>query len=231
MPYQIPDQFYRESWEDADHPMACVGVDNRFVRVNAAFERMLGYSSSELEGRSWMEFTNQKHVGGDLASVEAVIEGKIDGYQLEKEYIHKRGHMVPIVLHVRRFPRSSHVPLLYFRVETPFAGASRIEMEKLKKEMEQKISELHEQMDSFKNNSLRVNVGNQIEGNNNTGGNKNSNSAITSLVGAFIVLAMTMAWLFYYVSTIKKDVSPQPPTLQTESGSNQKKTFSSEMIE
>lgn len=210
----IPDAFYRESWEDADHPMACVTPDNKFRRVNAAFERLLGYSSPELEGRKWEEFTSQTHVGGDLASVQAVLDGRIESYRLEKDYIHKRGHRVPIVLHVRRYPRASTQTLLYFRVEAPLAMATRPEVDEIEKHAMEAIQTLKNQLDELRNSGVSVNVGNQIKGNNNVGGNSNSDQMIKYLVGGMVAITVMVAWMFYYIATSVNQTPPEKPNVQ-----------------
>lgn len=143
----IPPQFYEESWEDVNYPLACVDLDNRFIRVNSAFERLLGYSSSELENEKWIRFTKKEHVGGDLKSVQAVVDGRIDSYQMEKTYIHKRGHEVPVVLTVRRYPKNSGQPLLFFRVEAPFAMATRPELNAVEHHAMQAIASLKKQLE------------------------------------------------------------------------------------
>ena len=155
----IPATFFATAWMDAEHPMAAVRLDNKFLHCNHAFERLIGYSSSEIRGRAWMEFTKQSHVGGDLASVEDVIAGRVDSYWLEKDYIHKRGHTVAIVLMVRRFPRESHLPLMLFSVEAPVATATRNEIFDAERNAMNAIAELRAKVDEYKSEAVSVHVG------------------------------------------------------------------------
>lgn len=215
----IPCEFFKESWEDADHPMACVSETNRFVRVNHAFEKLLGYSTSELEGRTWMEFTSQRFVGGDLASVDDVLDGNIESYQLEKDYIHKRGHAVPVVLTVRKYPRASSEPLLYFRVESPPAVATRPELDELNAELRTEIVGLKLKMEELKNHALRVTVGDNIGGD-KVGRDKNNDMTIKIMVAGLFIVASTVAWLVYYVASVSTGNKPAPPNVVMPNESN-----------
>lgn len=189
--------------------MACVSPDNCFVLVNTAFERLLGYSSAELAGKTWMEVTVQKDVGGDLASVEAVIDGKIDTYTLEKDYLHKRGLAIPVVLTVRRFPRASHIPLLYFSIEAPVSTITRPEVLSLERDLRVELNKLAKQIQQ---SGVNVNVGDKVGGD-KVGNDKisNSDAAIKLIAGALVAISLIVAWLFYYVATVANRDTPQPP--------------------
>lgn len=210
--FVIPEDFYRESWEDAEHPMACVDTQNKFVRVNAAFERLLGYSNAEMVGRAWMEFTVQKYVGGDLASVNQVLEGKQDQYQLEKDYVHKRGHHVPVCLTVRRFPRQSTEPLLFFRVEAPLATATRREIEEIENHTLQVVNDLRRRLDRFETEKgVQVNVSGRDITTDNTDRTQvasgseltigNHTAAMRVMTIALVLLAGLAAALLYVVAS------------------------------
>lgn len=218
---EIPLEYYQQSWEDADHPMACMTVENTFLRVNSAFERLLGYSASELEGRSWIEFTRQSHIGGDIASVRAVIDGKMDSYQLEKDYIHKRGHTVPVVLRVRRYPRHSGTPVLLFRAESPLATATRPELQELHKTTETLAEALNARLAKLEERGL-VHVGDTWQGGDKVGSSKvkgdytvtNSDTALKIMAGVMALLASAVVWVMYYTqSIINNQKNVEPPRL------------------
>ena len=216
----IPQEFYEEAWEDSDYPMACVSLDNKFQRVNHAFERMLGYSSAELEERTWMTITDHQYIGGDLASVQAVLDGRQDSYRLEKDYIHKRGHRVPIVLIVRRYPRNSIDKLLFFRVEAPIATATRTEVEQIEANTRKMISDLHEEIDQIKqgvtiNNQNETNSGNRVGGD-FVRGDKNDANVIKYMIYAIISLGLVVTYMAYYVSTTATKTKPRPPQISSE---------------
>lgn len=215
---EIPISFWRELCNDADYPMACVGVDNKFIWVNYAFERLVGYSTTELAGLSWTSITKQQNVGGDLASVQSVIEGKINEYSLSKDYIHKRGHLVSVELIVRRFPPSQVEPILCFMVESPMSKPTKTDLQKIQDEFAFNINELREKIQHYESgvrifNNNENQMGDKWRDGDKTIGNKtiNSDSAIKLMAVAFLGMVITVAWLFYYVATNNNNVNPVPP--------------------
>jgi PAS domain S-box-containing protein len=210
----IPPDFFRESWEDATHEMACVDLDNKFVIVNQAFERMLGYSTTELKGRTWMEFTKQEDVGGDLASVKAVIDGVVPCYQLEKDYIHRRGYTVPVVLTVRRYPRATHLDMMLFRVEAPVATASRVELQGINRKVEEERHRVEERLRKLEERTtVSVETGDHWNDGNKSGGNMTSNSdaSVKIIGGVLIVIASSLVWIAYYITTSQRESFPVSP--------------------
>lgn len=139
---EVPDEWWRAACEVVDHPMACVSPKNQFVWVNQAFERLTGYSRSELRQRTWIDITLQEDVGGDLASVQAVIDGHDAHYSMSKRYKHKLGKEVPIQLTVHRFPQVITTQLTCFIVEAVPETATHEEIEELRTELEQGITNL-----------------------------------------------------------------------------------------
>ncbi len=85
---------FRQVFEHAPFGMCVSGADGRFIQLNAAFSRMLGYSEQELFALSWKEITHP----GDLAASTGRIEQlrrESGGYlDVEKRYIHRSGDVV-----------------------------------------------------------------------------------------------------------------------------------------
>ena len=119
-------EWFAHALQFINHPVCLVDCDNRFAWVNAAYERLVGYSEAELLGKTWMSVTEMSDVGGDLASVESIISGDKDTYTTAKKYISKSGHQIPVALTVWRFPSSG--ALVGFSVEAiPESSSARLE--------------------------------------------------------------------------------------------------------
>lgn len=217
---EIPCEFFRESWEDVDHPMCCVSLEHRFVKCNSVWERLLGYSSEELRQHTWMSITRAEHVGGDLASVQAVMEGRQTEYRMEKDYIHKKGHYVPVVLIVRRYPRQSTEPLLYFRVEAPMAIATRPELDDIASRTTEMLAKFHDELTMIKERGVSVHVGDKWRDGDKAGRDleKNSDRTIKYLIGGLVAMAIVVAWLFYYVAVAGGGGTPVPPPAPVSTG-------------
>lgn len=196
----IPDDFWKHLSEDAKYPMAGTDLNQKFIWVNNAFEELVGYRRSELKERTWMSITDPKDVGDDLQNVQLLIEGKLESYTMFKDYVHKKGHLVPVELTVRIFPVTPDQPLVCFRVEAPLAKVTRPELDSVKNECFSHIQELREQMASFNaNNSF-----NKSE--------HNSNKAIKYMIGGVVAMTLFGTWMFYYMATLNKPtINPTPP--------------------
>jgi PAS domain S-box-containing protein len=65
--------------------------DGRFLRANAAFCQMLGYTEEELQRRTFVEVTHPEHREADLAAVRKLWAGQLSQYKTEKRYLKKTG--------------------------------------------------------------------------------------------------------------------------------------------
>ena len=74
--------------------MALVSLNGRFLQVNAALCRILGYSDAELLGYTFQALTHPEDLEPDLALVRKALAGEISHFEMEKRYIHKGGREV-----------------------------------------------------------------------------------------------------------------------------------------
>ncbi len=89
---------FRGAFDNVTIGMAITNPDGRWARVNAALCRLLGYSEEELVGRSFASLTHPDDVAPNMSLLRRVHAGELDRYQMEKRFIHKRGHSVWIAL-------------------------------------------------------------------------------------------------------------------------------------
>jgi PAS domain S-box-containing protein len=74
--------------------MAVTDADLRFVKVNAAFSGMLGYTQEELVRRSFAEVTHPEDVTVHAGLARRLLAGEIPGYDIENRYIRRDGDIV-----------------------------------------------------------------------------------------------------------------------------------------
>ena len=86
------------AFDEAPAPLALVGLDYRFRRVNRAFCELLGYTCEELECMSFVDITHADDVESDADLAGRVFDGSIRFYTLEKRYIAKNGQVIPVQL-------------------------------------------------------------------------------------------------------------------------------------
>jgi PAS domain S-box-containing protein len=75
---------FRATFDTAAVGVAHIGADGRWLRVNGALCRILGYTADELLTKSFQDLTYPDDLAADLVQVELMREGKIDSYNLEK---------------------------------------------------------------------------------------------------------------------------------------------------
>jgi len=85
---------FRKMFEESPIGMAMTGDDLIFVRANAAFCKMLGYTEQELTCITFKDITHPEHIADDVLHVNDLISGEIPIYRTEKRYIRKDKEIV-----------------------------------------------------------------------------------------------------------------------------------------
>jgi two-component system sensor histidine kinase/response regulator len=91
---------FRSSMEHAAIGMALVAPDGRWLRVNRALCKIVGYCEAELLATNFQSITHPDDLEADLNYVRRMLASEIDTYEMEKRYIHKDSHPVWIQLNV-----------------------------------------------------------------------------------------------------------------------------------
>jgi PAS domain S-box-containing protein len=85
---------FRATFDSAAVGVAHIAPDGRWLRVNGALCRILGYPADELLTKSFGDVTYPDDLAADLVQLELMREGKIDSYNLEKRYLRKDGAII-----------------------------------------------------------------------------------------------------------------------------------------
>lgn len=85
------EQRFRSLFEQAPIGIVLADADTRLIRVNQAFCEMLGYTESELCGRSFVEISHPDDAGGTPDSARRVLGDAASVLRLQKRYLHKDG--------------------------------------------------------------------------------------------------------------------------------------------
>ena len=89
---------YLNTFNNSVIGMAEVGLEGTFIKINESLTQCLGYSLKELNGKTFQELTHPEDLLEDLQFLQKVLEEKLESYQLEKRYFHKKGHIVYVIL-------------------------------------------------------------------------------------------------------------------------------------
>jgi PAS domain S-box-containing protein len=105
---------FGRAFDQAAIGMALVGLDGAWLRVNEALCQIVGYSEQDLLATNFQQITHPQDLGEDLSYVDQMLRREIRTYQMEKRYIHKKGHAVWILLSVSLVYGSEMQPLFFF---------------------------------------------------------------------------------------------------------------------
>lgn len=86
--------------DGAMHGMALISREGKWLRVNKAVTRIVGYSAEELEKLDFQTITHPDDLYADMHYVEQILSQKIETYSMEKRYIRKDGSIIWIQLSV-----------------------------------------------------------------------------------------------------------------------------------
>lgn len=93
--------------------MALVGLDGRWIQVNKALCRLLGYNEDELKQTSFQHITHPDDLNNDLTHLQQLLDGTIESYMLEKRYIRHDGAIVWALLAVSLVRDRENAPLYF----------------------------------------------------------------------------------------------------------------------
>ncbi|GAA4875023.1 PAS domain S-box protein [Saccharopolyspora cebuensis] len=80
--------------DQAAGPLAILDLQGRYIHVNPAGCRLIGYALEELLGHVPREFTFPDDDALDREAIDRVIQGRDDSYEVEKRFLGSDGHVV-----------------------------------------------------------------------------------------------------------------------------------------
>ncbi|MCH1924400.1 EAL domain-containing protein [Shewanella sp. C32] len=92
---KLQDDFlFRSQFDSGNIGISIASVDMHWLKVNPSLCKILGYREAELLQMTWAELTHPEDLATDLQHYHQMMCGTIDGYELEKRFIHKNGDAV-----------------------------------------------------------------------------------------------------------------------------------------
>lgn len=101
------------AFENAPIGIALVDLEGRIIRSNAAFAKLLGLPVAEILGMHFKEFTHPDDIEADLILFKQVLQGRRDGYTIEKRYVRPFGDIVHVLIHIAAM-RDAHGKVVRF---------------------------------------------------------------------------------------------------------------------
>ena len=79
--------------ENSSAGIALIAPNGRFIAANLALQKMLGYTESELQGRTITDISHEEDRAATEARIAEVDAGRRRVYRLEKRYLAQKWQM------------------------------------------------------------------------------------------------------------------------------------------
>ena len=90
----LSEERFRSIFEQGPIGIALVGADHRFIEVNSAFRRMLGYSEEEFTGMTPLDITHPDDRESSAILMEGLFKSGIPVCKTEKRYLKRNGEIL-----------------------------------------------------------------------------------------------------------------------------------------
>jgi diguanylate cyclase (GGDEF)-like protein/PAS domain S-box-containing protein len=107
------EQQFRDTFDKAPAGMALLGLDNRFLRVNAALCSLLEASDAELVGNSQRSFTVAPDRSGEEEAMRKVLSGEAESAQYEARFRSHGGKLLWGLVHLSLMHKRDDNTLCY----------------------------------------------------------------------------------------------------------------------
>ncbi|WP_020475452.1 PAS domain S-box protein [Zavarzinella formosa] len=88
------EELFRNAFDHTNVAMVLTDISHQFVRVNAAFARMFGYTEQEMLSLSMPAITHPDDLAESHARREPLLAGESQSFEMQKRYIHKDGRVL-----------------------------------------------------------------------------------------------------------------------------------------
>jgi len=109
--YHEIDKHLQRIFEESAIGMGLTDLKGKFIQVNPAFCRMLGYSKKELISKLITDITYSEDIADQLQYQKKLLSGKIKSYQFQKRYVRKDGKLIWVLLSSTMVNDSNGKPL------------------------------------------------------------------------------------------------------------------------
>src|SRR5271156_1009583 len=101
---------WRSVYENSAIGVALTDLNGRFLAVNRAYEKMLGYTEEELRKLTFLDITEEDYRDSNWELISELLEGKRQQFQIEKQYRRKDGALRWVSNNVSLVPGTESMP-------------------------------------------------------------------------------------------------------------------------
>jgi two-component system sensor histidine kinase/response regulator len=86
--------------------------EGRLIESNAAYQRICGYSSKELKGQKYSNYTHPNDVANNRLLYEQLGSDKLQSFEMEKRYIRKDGEIIWVHISASRLNEETNIVII-----------------------------------------------------------------------------------------------------------------------
>lgn len=116
-------------FDRAPGAIAITDIDGRFVRANAAYQRLVGYAENELVGRSMQELADPEDDARKQALLQELRDGRRTSFELEMRYVRRDGWVIWVSNFVSVIDDEQRRPRYFVKITQDITDRKRAERE------------------------------------------------------------------------------------------------------
>ena len=101
---------WRSVFENSAIGVALTELNGRFLATNRTYQKMLGYSEPELQTLSFLDISHEDYHEANWALVTELLAGKLEQFEIEKQYRRKDGNLIWVRNHISLVPGTESTP-------------------------------------------------------------------------------------------------------------------------
>jgi formate hydrogenlyase transcriptional activator len=101
---------WRAVFDNSAIGVALTDLNGRFIAVNRAYEKMVGYAEEELRKLAFLDITHEDDAALNRELITELLEGKRKQFQIEKQYRRKDGSLMWVSNNVSLVPGTESMP-------------------------------------------------------------------------------------------------------------------------
>ena len=118
---------WRAVFDNSAIGVALTDLYGRFIAVNRAYEKMVGYTEGELRKLAFLDITHDDNVALNRDLVTDLLEGKRKQFQIEKQYRRKDGSLMWVSNNVSLVPGTESMPQFLMALSEDITERKRAE--------------------------------------------------------------------------------------------------------
>jgi len=118
---------WRSVYENSAIGVALTDLNGRFLAINSAYQKMLGYTEEEFRKLTFLDITYEDHREYNWDLITELFEGKRKQFQIEKQYQRKDGSLIWVSNNVSLVPGTESMPRFIMALSEDITERKRAE--------------------------------------------------------------------------------------------------------